>query len=194
MTRGRPKKFDEQTALQAAMEVFWRRGYEAASCDELLEAMGINCGSMYSSFGDKEALFEKAFDLYADTVFSHGVAVLDGPGTPLENVRQLVGLWGQFMSAPECKGCLVENALIEFGKGESKVAARARQLMGQVQEKFREKIAAAVAEGELRDSVNPDEMAAFLVNTVHGLSVMARAGTGKEAIEGVINTTLSVLE
>lgn len=194
MNRGRPKKFDEQQALMAAMEVFWKRGYEEASCDELLAAMGINCGSMYATFGDKKALFERAFDLYAQTVFSKSIEILDQPGSPLANVRTLVNGWCDFMSHPDCKGCLIGSAVIHFGRDESAIGERAKRLMSQIQNRLQEKLNEARLRGEWIDQADPGDTAAFLINTAYGLSVMSRAGVGTETLRGVVNTALLLLK
>ena len=190
---GRPKNFDETEALRAAMNVFWRRGYEAASCEELLGAMGINSGSMYSTFGDKRALFEKAFDLYRDEVFSRALDVLNGDGSPLENVRNLVQCWEQSVTSSACKGCLVSHTLIEFGDSDDPIAQRAKALLAEVQATFEKKLRAAKRAGELRDGLNPKDLAAMLVNTAQGLTVMARAGASRDSYGGIIRSTLALL-
>jgi len=193
MLRGRPKKFDEQQALQSAMNVFWTKGYENSSCGELLTAMGINCGSMYATFGDKKALYEKSFDLYTLTIFNRGVELLNQPGSPLENVRSLVRGWGEFMSQSEQKGCFVSNAHIEFNNVETGIGKRAKRLIKKMQLLFEEKLSAAQAAGELSSEANPQELAAFLINTAQGLSVMARSGADEKTIQGIIRSTLLLL-
>ncbi|QDU63411.1 HTH-type transcriptional repressor ComR [Planctomycetes bacterium Pan216] len=174
------------------MDVFWQKGYDGASCEDLLEAMKINCGSMYAAFGDKRALFDRAFDLYAETVFAKGMAILDGPGTPLENVRSLIERWAESASNPERKGCLVTNTLIEFGK-EPSATERARALLDRVRDEFQRKLQLAQERGELRSSADPKELADFLINTAQGLSVMARSGADKQTIRGVVKTALCLL-
>ena len=151
---GRPKRFDESEALREAMLVFWRRGYEAASCDELLAAMGINCGSMYSTFGDKRALFEKAFDLYHAEVFSKMASVINGTGTPIENVRALVKCWEKGLAESECRGCLISHTLIEFGDSGDPIAKRAKKLLDQVRSAIEKQLRAAKRRGELRSKLN----------------------------------------
>ena len=175
------------------MVVFWRRGYEAASCDELLAAMGINCGSMYSTFGDKRALFEKAFDLYRVEVFSKMAGIINGDGTPIENVRAMVKCWEKAMTESECKGCLVSHTLIEFGDSGDPIAKRAKMLLDQVQAAIEKQLRAAKRAGELREGVTPKDLAAMLVNTAQGLTVMARAGAGKDVFRGIIRSTLALL-
>lgn len=193
MTRGRPREFDETKALEAALDVFWRKGYEGASCEELLSAMEINSGSMYAAFGDKQSLYDKAFELFCQTMLGKGLQILDGPGTPLENVRALVQCWADHMSHPDCKGCFVDNTLIEFGAEKEGVADMARRVAKRMQGLLEEKLAAAREMGELSDSVDPAEMAAFLINTKQGLSVMSRAGAGEKVVRGIVKTALSLL-
>ncbi len=175
------------------MSVFWRKGFDGASCEELQDAMGINSGSMYAAFGDKGSLYDRAFDLYCDTVFTRGMKILDGPGTPLENVRALILCMGEHMSSSDCKGCFVSNTLIEFGGENKGVAVLARRVLKRLQDALERKLVAARDSGELSASVEPAEMAAFLVNMAQGLNVMARAGVGEETIQGVVRTTLTML-
>jgi TetR/AcrR family transcriptional repressor of nem operon len=189
MSKGRPKEFDEEQALQAAMEVFWKRGYDNASCSELLNAMGINAGSMYATFGDKQTLYERAFDSYCRTNFASVLGILNGDGSPLENVRKLVSCWRNM----DCKGCLVLNTLIEFGSESKGVGKLAKKVVGRLRQEFEEKLTAAKDAGELSKTADPKELAAFLVNTAQGLNVSAHAGVGKEAMQGVVKTTLAVL-
>lgn len=193
MNRGRPRQFDEKQALEAAMEVFWSKGFEGASCDELLAAMGINCGSMYAAFGDKQALFDRAFDLYCETRFARAMGILDGPGTPLENVRALVTCWGEFMTQPDCKGCLVTNTVIEFSGREDAVAKRAREIPKRLQAMLEKKLTQAAEAGHLREGATPAALAAFLVNLANGLNVMARAKADKESIQGAVDTAMLLL-
>ena len=194
MARGRPREFDEKLALEAAMEVFWRKGFEGASCEALLSAMGLNSGSMYAAFGDKQTLYDKAFDLYCETVFSKVLELLEGPGTPLENVRTVFQCMGEQLSSPDRKGCFVGNTLIEFGAENKGVAEMARRMTKRLQDKFEQNLVAAQEFGELPESANPTDLAAFLVNTAQGLNVMAKAHAGKETVQGIVNTTLAMLQ
>jgi len=193
MNRGRPRQFDQQQALAAAMEVFWRKGYENASCDDLLTAMKINSGSMYCAFGDKQTLFDKAFDLYCSTVFARTHEYLEGPGSALENVRSLVEFWGEMMLLPDCKGCFLQNTLIEFSQHQDGVAKLARKLMSRLQRMLEMKLVEAAKEGELADDADTSELAAFLVNLASGLNVMSRTGASPKSIRGAVNSAMLLL-
>jgi len=176
------------------MNVFWRKGYDGTSCEDLLSAMELNSGSMYAAFGDKKALYEKAFDLYCETIFCEGLEVLNGPGTPLENVRKLIKGMGERMASSEGNGCFVGNTLIEFGDQNKGVAEMARQVMKRLQDILEKKLKEAKKQGELSDSLKPKEIAAFIVNTAQGLNVMARANAGKDTIRGIVKTALTMLQ
>ncbi len=175
------------------MDVFWRNGYEATSCEELLAAMGINSGSMYAAFGDKQALYDKALSHYCDKMLAEGMRMLNGPGTPLEQVRAVVKFWADFMTQPDCKGCFVDSVLIEFGKEKRGAAVIARQLTGRITQAFESKLTEARKSGELSNPTEPAELALFLLNMKQGLSVMSRAGAGESSIRSVVKTALAML-
>jgi len=193
MNRGRPREFDEKQALEAAMNVFWRKGFDGASCEELLNAMGINSGSMYSAFGDKQDLYDKAFKLYCETVFQQGQERLAAPGSPLENVKAVFQCMAERMASNECKGCFVGNTILEFAEENNEVAEMARNVMQHFQNALEQKLAEAQQTGELPASAQPREIAAFLVSTGQGLNVMARAKASEATLQGVINTAMQIL-
>ena len=175
------------------MEVFWRKGYEGASCEELLAAMELNAGSMYSAFGNKQSLFDKAFEMYCSDVFAKVIDVLEGPGSPLENVRSLVRFWGDFMSQPDCNGCFLQNTLVEFSRHQDGVAQIARELMSRLQKLLEKKLVQAVEQGELSAGADPVALAAFLVNLASGLNVTARTGAPPQSIRGAVDSAMLLL-
>jgi len=148
---------------------------------------------MYSTFGDKPKLFEKAFELYKETVFSTGMNILNGQGTPLENVRTFVAGWSDFMACKDRRGCLISQVLIEFAGTNSVTEQRAKEVFQRIQTVFEQKLTEAKELGELDQSKDPKELAAFLMNTAQGLTVMSRAGVEAESIKAVVKTTLTVL-
>ena len=190
---GRPRQFDERKALTAAMEVFWQQGYESTSCDDLLSAMGINCGSMYSVFGDKRALFEKSFELYEQTVVKRAFDLLNSEGSPLKKVRELVKLWGKFSADGNCRGCMIGNTVVErFDKADS-LGKRARRIIEEMQKLIEKNLRSAKRLGELTKDSNPKDLASFLINTAQGLVILSRSGAEKSTIDGVVRTTLEVI-
>lgn len=191
---GRPRQFDEQQALDAAMHVFWKRGFEAASIDELLDAMRLNAGSLYSTFGDKRKLFEKAFQNYVSQLFAASSETLNGPGTPLENLRTFVAGWGDISARTDSRGCLLSHTIIEFARTDDPILSEAVKLMTKIQRAFEKSLRAAKRTGELPAETNTKDLAAFLMSTAHGLSVLARSGADEEVIRGVVRTALTLLK
>jgi len=193
MVRGRPKQFDESVALASAMDVFWKRGYEDASCDELLDAMGINCGSMYSTFGDKHTLYEQAFDLYVESVGKRVYGIINGTDSPLQNLHNLIDYWGEFLAHPDHKGCLVINSMTGTQPENEEITLLARKLIRELQSTVEDQLRQAQVMGELRASVDPAELAAFIINNTCGMCVMSRAGAGRKHIESVTKAMHALL-
>lgn len=176
------------------MTVFWRDGYEGSSCDQLLQAMGINCGSMYAAFGDKHSLYSKSLELYADQRVSKIEEVLQAPGSPLGNLREFWKIAEAMATNKDFCGCLITNTLIEFGDEPSEIGDQARRIVKQIQSQFEKCLSAAKEQGELKESADPTALAAFMVSSLQGLAVMGRMGADPKMVRGSIATILGVLE
>ncbi len=127
---GRPKEFDKQEALAQAMDVFWTHGYDATSVQDLLDAMGINRGSMYDTFGDKHALFTAAYDHYAQNAAARITRILDGPGSPLANIRKLLRCMADPAGDGRRRGCMCTNAVVELAPHDAQVAGAVKNTLG----------------------------------------------------------------
>ena len=188
----RTKEFEPLEALDAAMELFWRKGYEAASMRELLDAMGIGRGSFYDTFGDKHALFLAALDRFQEVRTSWVEEVLVGSG--LEGVREVFGrtVDGLVEFEPR-RGCLLANAAVELAPHDPEVAARISGYVHRAEAAFEDVLARAREDGELSADSDPKALARFLVNTLHGLRVLARAGSDRETLEDIVHVALEAL-
>ncbi len=189
---GRPREFCPEVALAAALQVFWRRGYEGASISELTSAMGITRPSLYACFGNKEALFRKAFDLYESEKLSYISAALDAPTARGVAERLLRGALAIHCSEGEPQGCLgVISSVTCSAEAESirdEVIARRTASDEALVGRFTR----AKAEGDLPDTIAPDALACYLVTVIQGMAVRAGAGTPHATLEQLIETTLSV--
>lgn len=178
------------------MEVFWAHGYEATSVQDLLDAMGINRGSMYDTFGDKHALFSAAIDHYGRTVTRSLEDALDAAGSPLGNVRRVLrktahqALGGK----GRCSGCMATHAAVELASHDAKVGEAVKALLGRIEKAFHRALDRAVEAGELSPDVNVRALARFFTGTVQGLVVMGKAAPGKAAMHDIVETALSVVE
>ena len=188
----RTKEFEPLAALDAATELFWRKGYEAASMRELLDAMGIGRGSFYDTFGDKHTLFLSALDRFQEVRTSWVEDVLRGEGLDgIEEVfrRSLDGLF-QFQLP---RGCLLANSAVELAPHDPEVAARISGYIRRTEDAFRGALVRARDRGEIPSDSDPRALARFVVNTLHGLRVLARAGTDRETLEDTVGVALQAL-
>lgn len=190
--KGRPREFDLDTALTAALRVFWSRGYEGASMAELTTAMGITKPSLYAAFGNKEALFKKALDLYEREKQSFMSTALEAPTSRGVAERLLSGALQLQSSTCDPKGCLGVISTVACGaEAESireEVIARQASLHGTLVARFER----AKAEGDLPEAIDPDSLARYLKALVQGLSVQAGAGASCGELKSLVDTALQV--
>ena len=193
---GRPKEFDVERALEKAMGVFWAQGYEATSVQNLLDAMGINRGSMYGTFGDKHALFTAAIDHYGRTVTVNLEETLAGPGSALSNIHKVLSRMGDSgggSGGRKCRGCLATNTIVELAPHDPEMAVTARCLLGRVEKAFERALDRALTAGELPRRADTRALARFLTSTVQGLVVMSKASASRALIRDTVNVAISAL-
>ncbi len=189
--RGRPREFDPEEALGAALQVFWRRGYEGASLAELTEAMGITKPSLYACFGNKEALFRKALDLYERDKLCYIRSALEEPTARAVAERLLRGSLAMQTGA-DPKGCLgVISAVACTTQAESirdEVLARRASSDRALVDRF----ARARDEGDLPPHIEPEALASYLTAVVQGMAVQAGGGVPIDRLEKLIETTIAM--
>jgi TetR/AcrR family transcriptional repressor of nem operon len=146
----RQKEFDSEEALQKAMEVFWSRGYEAASIQDLVEHMGINRQSLYDTFGDKHALYLKALDRYREVESRKLFELLERGGSVKRALKMLfVGVVEGSLCAGERRGCFMGNAMSELAGRCKETAVRARSNTAAIEESFYRALLRGKKEAEL---------------------------------------------
>jgi len=191
----RHKEFDRDEALHKAMEVFWSRGYEAASIQELVNQMGINRQSLYDTFGDKHALYLQALDRYRQMDFYKLSELLERAGPVKKNLRQLFeGVVEGALCGGERRGCFMGNAMSELAGRCKATAARACSNMAAMEDGFYRALLRGKKDGELKGVRDPRAVARFLYSSVQGLSLMAKATQDRRKLEDVVKVTLSVLD
>lgn len=172
----RPKQFDETTALDAAMHVFWRQGYEGTSLADLTAAMGINRPSLYATFGNKEALFRRAVERYLDGPSAEVIGALELP-TARETVVAMLAFFANAPAIPDRpRGCLMVNAAL----GCSDEAAGLRDELATGRQAaviaLRERIERAQRDGDVAADVDADALAFYVWTVIQGMSVQAKSG------------------
>jgi AcrR family transcriptional regulator len=187
---GRPREFDMEEALSAALKVFWRKGYDAASLTDLTEAMGITRPSLYCAFGNKEALFKKALDLYEREKQSFFDRALDAP-TAFEAVERILLGGLELHTDPDTPGCMSVNSVLSC-HGVASEAVRqeliARKL--DVEARLRERLERARAQGDLPPDCDPASLAVFVLTVGQGIALQAGTGVKRETLRRVVVTAL----
>lgn len=188
--RGRPRGFDVDEALDQAVEVFWRQGYEGTSLEDLTTAMGINRPSLYAAFGNKEATFRKALGRYAEIEMAYVGDALAEPTARAVAEHYLRANVAAITAPDRPPGCLSiqgglassaeDRRIVDF-LSESRAGGKAR-----IAERFR----AARDSGDLSADEDPDELAEYVVTVSAGLAVQASGGATRRTLAGVVERAL----
>ena len=190
-TIGRPRAFDVNGALDRALDVFWRKGYEGASISDLTAAMGINPPSLYAAFGNKEELFRKALDLYVEmhdeflrealsrTKAKDGIAAL---------LAKTVDALTDKSTPP---GCLLVQGIAGAGDHAQCIRDQLSARRAANEKMIRERLKRAKAEGELPSSADPAALARFVATVMQGMAVQAAGGATRKELAAVAATALA---
>jgi len=194
----RPREFDRTQVLDQAIDVFWQRGYEGTSIQDLVDRMGIHRGSLYCAFGDKHGLFLAALDRYEEVFHSKILDRLAAGGVRGEArqairqvfddvVRSCAGQAGR-------KGCLMTNSAVELAARDGDTAARVSANLSRLEEALCAAVRTAQADGELSRRHDARTLARFLLSSLQGLRVMGMASHDRNVLRDVARVTLSMLD
>jgi TetR/AcrR family transcriptional repressor of nem operon len=190
----RPKEFNPDEALDKAMHVFWHKGYEATSMEDLLEAMDLNRGSLYDTFGDKRQLFLKVMDRYCTGFVGSKFSLLDHTGPALPTLRRFIhGMIEGALADPQRRGCLIANTVMELAPHEKEIAGTLRQALKMAEDTFFKVLTRAKQQGELAKDKDPRTLARFLTTMMQGTIVMIKSGASPEAVKQSAETALLIL-
>jgi AcrR family transcriptional regulator len=190
--KGRPREFCVDDALAKALYVFWSKGYEGTSLSDLTDAMGITRPSLYAAFGNKEALFRKALDLYEREKLAYVQQALEEPTARAVAERLLRGSLEVQCSASEPKGCLRVISSVACGTEAESVREEVIERRKSSNRALVERFTRAEAEGELPANMNPEGLADYLGALLQGLAIQAGGGATREELERLIETSMAV--
>lgn len=182
---GRPREFDIDKALDRAMGVFWQKGYEGASLQDLLQAMEIARGSLYKAFEDKHSIYLAALDRYDRTEVETGTAFLSDPGAG-DGMGKIRAMLEAVKSDKLRRGCFMCNAAIDRAGFDAEVEAKVSAMLHRLQEA----IATALKQsrrGRRWSEKRRNATAASLLNAYMGLRVLARAGYSAKTLQDIID-------
>jgi TetR/AcrR family transcriptional repressor of nem operon len=191
----RSKEFDPEAVLDAALDLFWERGYEATSVADLVEHLGIARASIYGTYGSKHELYLKAMDRYRDRVTPDNLRLLSRPGAALPAVRELVERFAaQAVGDAERRGCFVVNTAVELGDRDQGAARRVEASWNSLETGLASALMRAQAQGELSADRNPVAIARFLLVVLQGLQVLGRARPEPERVRDAVAQALIILD
>ena len=194
MGMGRPREFDAETALDQAMEVFWRHGYEGATIAQLTEAMGINPPSLYACFGNKEGLLKAALDRYTKLRGVWMNEVVAAPTARDVAERMLMGIADKQTDPANPPGCLLVQGGIACGTGSENVPFELAARRAENEDQLRDRFIRAKAEGDLKPSSDPAALARYVLAVSVGMGVMASSGADREALRQVASVAVEAVE
>ncbi|HJT35417.1 MAG TPA: TetR/AcrR family transcriptional regulator [Pirellulales bacterium] len=185
MARGRPRNFDVDEALDAALALFWRHGYEGTSLSALTDVMGINMPSLYAAFGNKEALFRKALDRYLQQPASYFTTALEEPTARRVTEKLFQGAIDMVMNPRHPDGCLLVQGGLATGPLADWVRKELGLLRTAAEAALRSRYQQAIAERDLSKRVDAAKLARYIVTVLWGLSVQRAGGATRAQLKEV---------
>ncbi len=195
MSVGRPLEFDPDKALDAAVQAFWSRGYEATSLSDLLAAMELSRSSLYQAFGSKQALFERCLARYTDELSARMRTALGEATSGRRFIEEtFLAVARTARQATGQKGCLIANSASELGQREPALAAPVASGLDRFGRVFREAVVRAQSDGEIPRRADPGDLASYLVASMNGLRTMIKAGADRRSAKAMVKLMLKALD
>jgi TetR/AcrR family transcriptional repressor of nem operon len=192
---GRPREFDEEQVLDAAMKAFWSKGYEATSLANLVSVTGLHKGSLYQAFGDKHSLFIQTLNRYLQNVRHHKNQILEKADTPLGGIRAVLhGFIDMSEEDADCpRGCMAVKSLVEMAPHDSQVQQIMEEHKNGMRASIERRVIQAQANGELGVEKSPEMVASLIMIFMDGLATQASGPMEVEQAHELLNGQLDAL-
>lgn len=189
----RPQEFDETDVLNRAMQVFWKKGYEATSISDLVAATGLNRGSLYNAFGDKAGLFSAVRQHYVEQSAARAVIEAAPDAPPRKTIEVFFNqLAGKIAGDPEHKGCLITNTVAELSARDAATAEWVQEIYRSLEKAFARLVERGQVLGEISTRRNPEALGRFLVGCTQGLILVGKANP--ESVADIARGALDALD
>ena len=191
----RTKDFDEQEVLDRAMKIFWSKGYQGTSMEDLVSGLGISRSSLYDTYTDKHTLFVKALENYQQIGTVKLREILDGPGTAKEKVKKLMEqtIFG-ISDGKKRTGCFMLDAEVEVAPHDKKVNNLICKKDQQMEEIFYDVIQKGKKNGEIKNKQDARVLARFISTAIKGMQVNAKSTVDFSVFDNLIALTVSTLD
>ena len=184
--RGRPRSFDREAALDAAMRLFWEHGYEATSLAQLTAAIGVSAPSLYAAFGDKEALFLQAVDRYIARGGDQTQALMGDAKTARDAVARVLAESAVRLTDPRYpRGCMVVLSAISVSEEAKRVQSELARCRASWEKEMKKRIERGIADGDVPRDANPAALASFYMAVLQGMSLHAKDGASRERLKQI---------
>ncbi|CAN5206855.1 TetR/AcrR family transcriptional regulator [soil metagenome] len=191
----RLREFDEDRALDSAVDCFWKRGYGATTVRDLADAMKIGGASLYNAYGDKRALFARSLERYANRSMRERIERLEAGHRPKEAIRAfLAEIVERSLKDPDRKGCLLVNSALDVAPHDAEIGKVVAGYLDELRAFFRRNIEAAQRDGQTPKTIDAEEVSGHLLGVLLGIRVLARTGARRKTLEGVARPALALLE
>jgi len=194
MNAGRPREFDTEQALDAAMHLFWRQGYEATSMQDLLDSMHLSKSSLYQTFGSKHDLFQQCIARYRQMMVGGLQQALDNASSGKQFIEGFfTALVEDTSNANTRIGCLIMNTATELAPHDEVIGKLIKQGTDRFAAVFQQAIERAQREGDIAKDKDPRTLGYFLVSNLSGLNSMAKAGASHNVLRGIAKEIIQSL-
>jgi len=191
----RPREFDTDKALDRAMRLFWKHGYNATSVQDLMKAVGVQKQSLYCAFGDKRSLFLKCLNLYMRQFLLEIQKMLNDADSPLEGITRVMRFASQTPDPKNCPpGCLMANTALELGLDDPGVAEEIRRMFRGVEKMLGAAVKKAQAQGQINTNLDSVAAGQSLANTISGIRILEKTGASKRQVRTVVESALGAIQ
>lgn len=191
----RPREFVEAVVLQAAIDCFWQRGYEATSVRDLSVKMGISAPSLYNAYGDKRRLYVRALEYYLDKSARALIKQLECSLPPKQAVRRFIEeIIDDSVSDPKRRGCFLVNSALDLAPHDRKLRAFIASCFDEIEDFFRRSIEAAQAQGQVPKGRSAKDLARLFLGVLLGVRVVARSRPERPLLEDMARPALALLD
>ncbi|MDQ8952187.1 TetR/AcrR family transcriptional regulator [Acinetobacter rudis] len=192
----RPKEFEEDVIAEAAMKVFWQKGYAGTSIQDLVEGTGLGRGSLYNTFGSKYGLYEFSLKRYYE-ITADNIAILSEEGKAKDLIlRLLMKIVSDEINDIENMGCMVANASLEMARYDEGIAQLVEKNLERMEKAICTLLIRGKASGEIDSTKNPEVLARFIVSTIQGIRVFSK-GSSKKGLSAklvdIVNVAMSTI-
>lgn len=191
---GRPREFDEEAVLDAAVQCFWKRGYEATSIRDLISGTGLTGASLYNAFGDKQAIYRRALDHYVEGSIGKRIRRCESmePRAAIEAFfREILT---RSLKDEDCKGCMLVNAALDAAPEDPGFRTAVANVLRQIEGFFLCSVAKGQADGSITSCRPAEDHARHLLGVLMGVRVLARVRPDTDLLVGVVDTALALLD